>query len=55
MELQNAFQNSSIDIIVLSELRREGEHLIQTKVGNTFCHYDHNIGQRGVELLIKEK
>lgn len=54
-ELEKAFQTSKLDILGLSEVRREGEHLIQTKEGNTFGYIGNNEGQRGVGFLIKNE
>lgn len=53
-ELEYAFQNSNLDIIGLAEIRREGDTIITTKLGNLLCYIGTKGGQRGVGFLIKE-
>lgn len=39
----------------MSEVRKEGERIIQTKAGNLLCYKGNNEGQRGVGFLIKKE
>lgn len=53
MELESALDNSNIDIIELSEVRRNGETIMLTKNKNLFCHFGSEGGQKGVGFIVK--
>ena len=55
VELEYAVENSKIDILGLSEVRRKGENIIETKEGNLLCHIGNNFGQKGVGFWITKK
>ncbi len=46
-ELELAFEDSNIDILGMSEVRRYGERLIVTKTNNLFSYIGNNQVQRG--------
>lgn len=49
VELENALEREKIDILGLTEVRRNSEQLIQHKNGNIFYYYGSTKGYRGVE------
>lgn len=54
-ELENEMKKAKIDIIGISEVRREGERMIQTKKGNLFCYIGIDKGQKGVGFIISKE
>jgi len=55
IELERAFKKSNLDILGSSEVRREGEKMIQTKEGSILCWKGEKGGQKGVGFLMKEE
>ncbi len=53
-ELENALENSNLEIIGLSEITREGETIMRTKKDNVLCFAQEKGGQKGVGFLIKK-
>ncbi len=54
-EVEIAFEDSNIDILGMSEVRRFGERLIVTKRNDIFFYRGNNQGQKGVGFLIKKE
>ena len=52
LELENAMNDSKIDILELAEIRRLDEKIVKRKSGYIFCHEGIIAGQRGVGFLI---
>ena len=50
--LEKEMKERKIDILGVSEIRREGEKIIQTKNGNLFCYIGIDKGQKGVGFII---
>jgi len=54
-ELELALENSNLDIIGLSEVRRNGESILLTKNKNLLCQIGTEGGQRGVGFILKNR
>ena len=55
IELENAFKKGEIDVLGLSEIRREGKQWLKRHNGNIFYHYGLTKGYRGVGFYINKR
>ncbi len=52
---EEAMKEAKLDILGISEIRRNEEKIYQTKNKNIFFHVGKNTGQKGVGFLINHK